>query len=213
MSIAHLREEYRRERLDEGDAAPDPLTQFNHWFTQARTAEVLEPNAMALATVGADGAPNCRMVLLKEADERGFVFYTDYRSRKGEEIAANARATLVFWWAPLERQVRIAGRVEKVSPEESAEYFHSRPRGSKLGAWTSEQSRVIRDRAVIENRFEELSARYPGDDVPLPMHWGGYRVTPEWLEFWQGRPSRLHDRLRYRRSADGHDWIIERLSP
>ncbi len=211
MSIAHLREEYRRATLDESDVAADPLAQFHHWFAQARDAEVHEPNAMALATADADGAPACRMVLLKEADARGFVFFTDYRSKKGEDLGANARAALCFWWGPLERQVRITGRVERVSSEESAAYFRQRPRGSRLGAWASAQSSVIASRAGLERRHEELDAQYPGEDVPLPPHWGGYRVVPESYEFWQGRPSRLHDRLRFVPQSGG--WRVERLSP
>lgn len=214
MSIAHLREEYRRERLHEADVVPDPIAQFTRWFIQARESEMHEPNAMALATAAADGTPNCRMVLLKEADERGFVFYTDYRSAKAGELEANARATLCFWWGPLERQVRVGGLVERVGREESEAYFRSRPRGSRLGAWTSVQSSVIADRESLEQRYAELEATHPGDEVPWPQHWGGFRVVPEWLEFWQGRPSRLHDRLRYRRVAGGTQaWVIERLSP
>lgn len=212
MGISHLREDYRRERLDEADIAPDPLEQFMRWFAQARSAELVEPNAMALATASGDGTPNCRMVLLKEADERGFAFYTDYRSQKGGELEANARATLCFWWAPLERQVRIGGRVVRVSRDESAAYFATRPRGSRLGAWTSRQSSVIPGRTELEARYAEVERTHPGDDIPLPPHWGGFRVIPAWYEFWQGRPSRLHDRLRYRADTMGR-WAIERLSP
>ena len=211
MKIADLREEYRREQLDESGIAADPLKQFQHWFAQAREAEALEPNAMALATTGSDGHPNVRMMLLKEADARGFVFFTDYRSQKGEELASHAHAALCFWWGALERQVRIAGPVERVSREESAEYFRSRPRGSRLGAWASAQSSVIVTRAGLEQRHLELDAEYPGEGVPLPPHWGGYRVQPDAYEFWQGRPSRLHDRIRYRLAAGG--WIVDRLSP
>ena len=213
MSIAHLREEYRREQLDERDVAADPLAQFHRWFEQAREAEVHEPNAMALASADAQGDPSCRMVLLKEADERGFVFFTDYRSRKGGELEkVGARGALCFWWAPLERQVRIEGRVERVSAAESAAYFQQRPRGSRLGAWASAQSSVIASREGLEQRHAELDAQYPGEDVPLPPHWGGYRVVPSVIEFWQGRHSRLHDRIQYKRAAEG-DWRIVRLAP
>jgi pyridoxamine 5'-phosphate oxidase len=211
MSIAHLREEYRRARLDESEVAVDPLAQFHRWFEEARGAEVHEPNAMALATADASGAPNVRMVLLKEADERGFTFFTDFRSVKGMELAANSRVALCFWWGALERQVRITGRATRVSTEESAAYFVQRPRGSRLGAWASTQSDVIGSRVELEARHAELDARHPGDDVPLPPHWGGFRVAPEGYEYWQGRPNRLHDRLRYRREAG--IWVIERLSP
>ena len=210
--IADLREDYRRERLDEADAARDPLEQFMRWFQQARAAEILEPNAMALATVASDGAPNVRMVLLKDADERGFTFYTDFRSQKGHELAANPRATLCFWWGPLERQVRIGGGVARVGTAESAAYFASRPRGSRLGAWTSVQSSVLESRESLERHYAAIEREHATDDVPLPPHWGGYRVEPQWYEFWQGRTSRLHDRLRYRRAPMG-EWTMERLSP
>lgn len=211
MDLAHLREDYRRASLDIGDVAADPLAQFRRWFHEAQEAKVHEPNAMALATADADGAPNVRMVLLKEATEHGFVFFTDYRSVKGAEIAGNARAALCFWWGALERQVRLRGPIARVSAEESAAYFVQRPRGSRLGAWASAQSSVIADRAELERKLVELDAKYPGDDVPLPPHWGGFRITPDQYEFWQGRASRLHDRLRY--APDGSGWKIERLSP
>ena len=211
MDITHLREEYKRARLDETDVAPDPLEQFRNWFEEAQDARVYEVNAMALATADADGSPNVRMVLLKEVTERGFVFYTDYRSIKGIEIGANPRASLCFWWGPLERQVRIAGTVTRVSEEESAAYFRVRPRGSQLGAWASAQSSVIPSREALERRHEALASEHPEGDVPYPPHWGGFRVHPERYEFWQGRESRLHDRLRYVR--DGGAWRLERLSP
>jgi len=211
MDTAHLREEYRQARLSESDVAEDPLAQFRKWFAEAQMARVHEPNAMALATATADGSPNVRMVLLKEATPAGFVFFTDYRSAKAEELAANARAALCFWWGPLERQVRIPGSVTRVSAAESAAYFVQRPRGSRLGAWASAQSSVIADRVALERRHMELDATYPGEDVPAPPHWGGFRLTPLSYEFWQGRESRLHDRIRYVPADDG--WRIERLSP
>jgi pyridoxamine 5'-phosphate oxidase len=210
LDVTHLREEYRLATLDLADVDADPLAQFRRWFHEAQEARVYEPNAMALATADADGSPNVRMVLLKEADERGFVFFTDYRSAKGAELAANARAALCFWWGALERQVRIRGPITKISAEESAAYYVQRPRGSQLGAWASAQSSVIADRGTLERKHAELDAQYPSD-IPTPPHWGGYRVTPESYEFWQGRQSRLHDRLRYKPA--GAAWTIERLSP
>jgi pyridoxamine 5'-phosphate oxidase len=214
-AVADLRRNYARASLDEGDVHADPVVQFRRWFQDAKDARVLEPNAVILATAGADGAPDARTVLLKGADARGFSFYTDYRSAKARELDANPRAALVFWWAELERQVRVTGRAERVSREESAAYYATRPRGSQMGAWTSRQSSVLPDRAALERDFAATEARFAdGGPVPLPDHWGGYRVVPDALEFWQGRPSRLHDRIRYRRadSAPG-GWARERLSP
>lgn len=209
--LASLRRSYARASLAEGDVAADPIAQFLAWFDDAQAAELREPNAMTLATATPDGAPSARIVLLKGVDERGFVFYTDYRSRKGEELAANPRAALVFHWAELERQVRVTGTVARVAREESEAYYRTRPVGSRIGAWASHQSRPIAGRAELEAREAELAHRYADGDVPLPPHWGGYRVAPETVEFWQGRPSRLHDRLRYVRE-DGA-WRVERLSP
>ena len=211
MSIADIRREYARARLDESHVSADPIAQFERWFAEAREAKVMEANAMALATATREGSPSVRMVLLKGVDQQGFVFFTDYRSQKGVELATNPRAALVFYWAELERQVRITGRVSPVSREESETYFHTRPRLSRISALTSHQSQVIPDRKSLEQRAREIAARYPGDSVPLPENWGGHRVVPEIIEFWQGRENRLHDRIRYRRA--GEEWVRERLSP
>lgn len=210
--LADLRKDYALAGLLEKDLARDPFQQFEKWFQEAEAAKVVEPNAMTLATATADGRPAARTVLLKGLDGRGFVFYTNYESRKGRELLANAHATLVFPWLALERQVIVEGTVSQVSREETDAYFHSRPRASQLGAWVSRQSSIIPDRAVLENEMKTLEAKYAGATVPLPLHWGGYRVTPKTVEFWQGRRSRLHDRLRYRRAANG-GWTVERLAP
>lgn len=212
MSFADIRKEYMQRGLHESEVGADPIRQFEAWFDAAREVTPLEPNAMALATVGADGRPSLRMVLLKGVDERGFVFYTNYESRKGRELVDTPWAALTFFWPEMERQIRIEGQVERVSDEESDTYFHSRPIGSQLSASASRQSEVIPGREPLEERVAELAARYQDREIPRPENWGGFRVIPDFIEFWQGRPSRLHDRLRYRLSADG-SWIIERLSP
>lgn len=211
MSIADLRREYARARLDEGQVSADPLAEFGRWFTQAQEAQVLEPNAMTLATATRDGIPSARIVLLKGYDERGFVFFTDYRSQKGTELEQNPQASLVFFWPELERQVRISGPVSVVSRDESEAYFQTRPRPSQLSTWVSSQSQVIAGRKLLEDGVKKVEGQFPGQ-VPLPPHWGGFRVTPETVEFWQGRESRLHDRLRYLRKKGG-GWQVERLSP
>jgi len=234
MAIADLRRDYRADELNRDGLRPDPLAQFQDWFAAAATAQgdsrwrkigialfklwhaVLghtpaDVNAMTLATVDGNGRPSARTVLLKGADARGFIFFTNYDSRKGQELAGNPNAALVFYWPDLERQVCVAGTVTKVAPGESEAYFKSRPRGSQLGAWASNQSEAIASRAVLEQKWKEIAARFP-HDVPLPSNWGGYVLAPTRIEFWQGRQSRLHDRFRYARQPDG-SWQIERLSP
>jgi pyridoxamine 5'-phosphate oxidase len=212
-AIADLRREYARARLDERDVSHDPMVEFARWFAQAQEAQLPDVNAMTLATATADGSPSARVVLLKAFGERGFVFFTDYRSQKAAELETNPRAALVFYWGELERQVRITGGVTLASREESELYFRSRPLGSRLGAWASYQSRVIPGRAILEKDLREVEARFPDGNVPLPPHWGGYRVVPDAIEFWQGRESRLHDRIRYVRESGRKGWRVERLSP
>jgi pyridoxamine 5'-phosphate oxidase len=236
MSIADIRREYVAGRLDRGDLLADPLAQFGRWLAEAALrqsagsrvrqfgigiykafatlfgAKSIEANVMALATVGADGKPSVRMVLVKGVDARGFVFYTNYDSRKGRELAANPNASLAFYWPELERQVNVAGAVTKLSRAESDAYFHSRPRGSQVAALASEQSSPVADRATLEAKVRELERKFAGAAVPLPDDWGGYVLAPERIEFWQGRASRLHDRISYNRSADG-TWQVQRLQP
>jgi pyridoxamine 5'-phosphate oxidase len=211
-TLTDLRREYASRALDEKDADHDPIRQFTIWFDEALTSQLLDVNAMTLATASAKGEPSARTVLLKGADADGFVFYTNYDSAKGRDLAANPRASLLFFWAELERQVRINGAVTKTTAAESEAYFHSRPIESQIGAAISDQSRPVADRAYLEQRYEEFVAKYKDSQVPRPSNWGGYRLTPDTIEFWQGRKSRLHDRLLYTRQADG-SWSRSRLAP
>ncbi len=212
MSLAEHRKDYSMAGLLEKDLARDPFRQFEKWFQEAEGAKVIEPNAMTVATATKDGRPSARTALLKGVDGRGFVFFTNYESRKGRELAENPYATLVFPWLALERQVIVEGPVTKASREESEAYFHSRPQASQLGAWVSRQSSIVTNRAVLEDGYKAVERKYAGQTVPIPPHWGGFRLAPERVEFWQGRRSRLHDRLRYVREKDG-SWSVERLSP
>lgn len=211
LDLQSMRREYCRAELDESSVAKEPFSQFEQWFSEARKAEVPEPNSMILATSGADGRPNIRAVLLKRFDERGFVFFTNYNSDKARELAENPNAAAEFIWLELERQVRIRGRCEKIGTAESLAYFATRSRDSRIGAWISDQSRIIGSRKLLQMQFEKMKAKFKEGDIPLPDFWGGYRLVPERIEFWQGRESRLHDRILYTREAGG--WQIGRLAP
>jgi pyridoxamine 5'-phosphate oxidase len=216
MSIADIRRDYNLAGLRRSDLDADPIVQFRRWFEQATArlgnAESSDVNAATLSTVDRDGRPSARVVLLKGVDERGFIFFTNYDSRKGREIAGNPNVSLVFYWPDQERQVCIAGAASKVLRAESEAYFKLRPRGSRLAAWASRQSEVIENREVLESQWRELQAKFPDEDVPMPPNWGGFVIVPVRIEFWQGRPSRLHDRFRYLKQSDGK-WLVERLSP
>ena len=213
LSLAGLRVEYGGGGLDERHCETNPIVQFERWIKDAQAADLKEPNAMSLATATSDGRPSVRIVLLKEVSDVGFVFYTNYGSRKAQEMETNPFVALTFYWPELERQVRVEGKATRVPREQSEAYFRTRPKGSRLGAWASRQSEVLPSRAPLEAKLIELETQYAGtDDVPAPEFWGGYCVVPEVIEFWQGRPNRLHDRLRYRKKGE-QGWVIERLSP
>ncbi len=207
-----LRRDYRQPPLDERDVPADPFALLKEWLREALAAGLLDPNAVALATVSPDGQPSVRAVLLRDANERGFVFFTNYESRKAHDLVHNPKAALLFLWAPLERQVRVEGVVERVSDAESDAYFRTRPRSYQLAAWASPQSQPIPDRAFLEQRYCEMEARFAGQEVPRPPFWGGFRLIPHRIEFWQGRANRLHDRLLYTRQPDG-SWRLQRLAP
>lgn len=213
LSLADIREDYRMGAFDEANCETNPIVQFEKWFLDSQAIENKEPNAMTLATVTAEGKPSARIVLLKEVSDAGFVFYTNYTSPKAHDLETNPSCALTFYWSELERQVRVEGKAVRVDRQQSEAYFRSRPRGSKLGAWASHQSQPISGREVLESKLSELEARYAGiEEIPAPEFWGGYCVVPISMEFWQGRPNRLHDRIRYRRNGET-GWIIERLSP
>lgn len=212
LDVASLRREYETQGLRRADLLPDPIEQFSLWFSGAAAAGLPDVNALALATSTPEGKPSTRVVLLKGFDQHGFVFFTNYRSQKGRELEANPQAAFAIYWVQLERQIRVSGRVEKTTRQESAAYFHSRPRASQLGAWVSRQSDVIDARRILEGRLAEMTERFQAGEVELPPHWGGYRIVPNEVEFWQGRASRLHDRFRYTRAA-ATGWTLERLAP
>lgn len=209
--VVDLREEYNKDSLDIKDLAQNPIVQFEYWFDEAVGANLPEPHAFMVSTVNTEGKPSARIVLLRNADENGFTFFTNYNSRKGHDIEAKPYASATFFWQQLQRQVRIEGTIEKVSVQESDEYFASRPRESQIGAWASNQSQVLESREALEQRVASLTKEYEGKDIPRPPHWGGYRIKPTQIEFWQGRPSRLHDRFLY--TLDNNNWKINRLNP